>query len=368
MVVDDQPENIKLLKESLFPEFKLKVVTQGVLALKLAMAEVSPPDLILLDVMMPEMDGFEVCRRLKSCAATQEIPIIFLTAKARIEDEARGLALGAVDYITKPISPPIVLARIRTHLALRSAHRILAEKNELLLFERAIMEQIVLQMRHESQFYTQGLRYLVSPVEKTNGDLLLSKRTSSGKHRVLLGDFTGHGLPAAVGAPLVSHIFHAENYIDSSVETILALINQELLQRLPVNLFMVAVFMELDRENMTLDIRCCGVPNVLIFRRNFDRLRVTSSYPALGVMADLSGYSPSPPLSLQSGDRVFAYSDGLIEQRSASGALFGEDRLEKELARILQQDAPIDEVLRTLEHFSRGREVADDVTLVEMQV
>lgn len=113
---------------ALLPEFKIKAVTNGRLALKLVTASDAPPDLILLDVMMPDMDGFEVCQHLKQQADTQEIPIIFLTGKVRIEDEARGLALGAVDYSTKPITPSIVRARIRTHLALRTAHQNLAKK------------------------------------------------------------------------------------------------------------------------------------------------------------------------------------------------------------------------------------------------
>ena len=108
----------------------------GERALKLAAAE-PKPDLVLLDIMMPGMDGYEVCRRLKADAATHEIPVIFLTAKTQVEDESRGFEVGCVDYVTKPISPPIVLARVRTHLALKAAADFLRDKNAYLAAEVA---------------------------------------------------------------------------------------------------------------------------------------------------------------------------------------------------------------------------------------
>ncbi len=117
LVVDDTPENIDLLKGILGPEYGIKVATNGRLALKLAM--LSPkPDLILLDVMMPEMDGYEVCRQLKASEETRAIPVIFITAKGEVEDVAQGFALGAADYITKPVVAAITLARVRTHMKL----------------------------------------------------------------------------------------------------------------------------------------------------------------------------------------------------------------------------------------------------------
>ena len=121
LVVDDTPENIDVLRGVLGPHYIVKVATNGALALKIAAA--APPDLILLDVMMPEMDGYEVCRRLKEDEATRAIPVIFVTAKSDTNDETRGFELGAADYIAKPVSPPVVLARVRTHLSLRDQTR-----------------------------------------------------------------------------------------------------------------------------------------------------------------------------------------------------------------------------------------------------
>ena len=118
LVVDDMPDNLTLMSGLLRDNYKVKIATNGEKALKIATSD-NPPDLILLDIMMPEMDGYEVCRRLQNDPKTRRIPVIFLTARADMKDEKRGLDLGAVDYISKPYSTPIVLARMRTHIRLK---------------------------------------------------------------------------------------------------------------------------------------------------------------------------------------------------------------------------------------------------------
>ena len=133
LVVDDTPENIDVLSGALRGDYKIKVAASGEAALRIAAGD-PKPDIVLLDIMMPEMDGYEVCRRLKANPVTARIPVIFITAKAEVSDEQRGFELGAVDYITKPISPPIVQARVRTQLALydqrRELEKVVAERTQ----------------------------------------------------------------------------------------------------------------------------------------------------------------------------------------------------------------------------------------------
>ncbi|HYQ39172.1 MAG TPA: two-component system response regulator [Pseudomonas sp.] len=131
LMVDDNPNNLVLVNNLLKHDYRLKVANNGQTALRVA-AGAEQPDLILLDIMMPELDGYEVCRRLKADERLRDIPVIFLTACSRIADERHGLELGAVDYITKPISPPIMLARIRTHLKLKASADFLRSKSEYL--------------------------------------------------------------------------------------------------------------------------------------------------------------------------------------------------------------------------------------------
>jgi putative two-component system response regulator len=131
LVVDDTPDNLSLMSSLLKDDYKVKVANGGEKALKIAQSD-NPPDLILLDIMMPGMDGYEVCHHLKSNPATRDIPVIFLTAKAEVADEKKGLEMGAVDYITKPISPPIVMARVATQLSLKASADFLRDKADYL--------------------------------------------------------------------------------------------------------------------------------------------------------------------------------------------------------------------------------------------
>jgi putative two-component system response regulator len=138
LIVDDTPDNIMLLSRLLKDRYNTKVANNGSTALQIAAATPSL-DLILLDVMMPGLDGYETCRQLKANPVTADIPVIFLTAKNQVEDEAMGLSLGAVDYIAKPISPPILFARVATQLSLRNARRELEEHNQNL--EKLVQER-----------------------------------------------------------------------------------------------------------------------------------------------------------------------------------------------------------------------------------
>ncbi len=138
LIVDDERFHLNVMVDLLNEDYKIVVAKSGQKALEIAFSE-QPPDLILLDVIMPDMDGYEVCQRLKSSELVCHIPVIFLTIKSDVEDETRGFSLGAVDYITKPFSPPIVRARVQTHLMLRRALLELEQQNEKL--EKKIQER-----------------------------------------------------------------------------------------------------------------------------------------------------------------------------------------------------------------------------------
>ncbi len=152
LVADDSPQNIELLSRVLGQDHRIKVATSGDKALKIVYSD-EPPDLILLDIMMPDLSGHEVCRRIKANPDRRRIPVIFVTALGTIEDESLGLSLGAVDYITKPISPPLVQARVRTHLALydqsRELERMVAQRTSELVATR---QQLIRRLGRAAEF------------------------------------------------------------------------------------------------------------------------------------------------------------------------------------------------------------------------
>ena len=144
LVVDDIPENIDILSEILEQHYEVRVALSGEKALEIASSG-NPPDLVLLDINMPGMDGYEVCRQLKANAATRPIPVLFVTAARDVESEAKGFAVGCLDYITKPISPPIVLARVKTQLSLFDQNRVLKQEVYKRTLELSRFQDITIQ-------------------------------------------------------------------------------------------------------------------------------------------------------------------------------------------------------------------------------
>ena len=173
LVVDDTPQNITILGELLQPHYTVRATNSGERALQ-AVRSQPQPDLVLLDVMMPGMDGYEVLRRLKADKATQNIPVVFVTALGDEQNEEHGLELGAVDYIAKPFNPAIVLARVRTHLELKQARDRLAHQNEWLEQEvaRRMSENLLIQ-----DLSMRALAFLAEARDTDTGNHILRTQT-----------------------------------------------------------------------------------------------------------------------------------------------------------------------------------------------
>jgi two-component system, HptB-dependent secretion and biofilm response regulator len=362
LAVDDVPENIDVLKSILTSEYAMSAAVNGPLALKIA--EKQLPDLILLDVMMPGMDGHQVLRRLKENEATRSIPVMFVSALGEEENELQGLELGAGGYVAKPIPPKILKARISTHLTLLRIRRELDDKNRRLEQERAFLEDVVLRMSQDSHFDASRLKVLHRLVDKTGGDLVLSAFRPNGRRHLLVGDFTGHGLPAALGGILVSHLFYDLTARDSDAEQVVAEINRVLHAQLPSNIYMAAQLVELAADGRAMRVWNAGLPDCLVLRGDGQWLHLASSLLPLGIIGDIEG-TPTASLPLVPGDHCYAFTDGLTEAENRAGEQFGMTRLKETLLRY--RDAGD---LRGLEQdhqeFVAGQPLLDDLTLVEL--
>lgn len=186
LIVDDTPQNISVLNESLKHDYVIHAATDGEKSLRIARSA-APPDLILLDIMMPRMDGYEVCRQLKSDEGTRDIPVLFVTTRGEVQDETHGLELGAVDYLTKPVNPAIVRARVKTHMELKNARGFL--KNENIVLEQKVKERT----RELNTTQSVTIRCMASLAETRDNETGAHIRRTQGYVRVLAQELRKQG-------------------------------------------------------------------------------------------------------------------------------------------------------------------------------
>src|SRR6201986_2520273 len=229
LLVDDAPENIQVANSILKDIYRIRIATNGPKALELAKVD-PPPDLVLLDVMMPGMDGYEVCKRLKLDPVTREIPVIFLTGQTEVQDETRGFEVGAVDYIHKPFSPAVVKARVQAHLVLRGIREQLALQLLTIQKELETARQIQMSILPSEIPKIEGLdiaaRYV--PMTSVAGDFY-DFLLVDGKHiGILVADVSGHGMPAALIASMLKIALAAQAANAADPAKVLLGLNQTL--------------------------------------------------------------------------------------------------------------------------------------------
>src|SRR5499425_3758948 len=227
LVVDETLLNISVITGALKENYRTKVATSGAKALAIAAAD-EKPDLILLDVMMPEMDGYEVCSRLKADPTTREIPIIFLTSQTSADDETHGFEVGAVDYVHKPFSPAVVRARVRSHILLREARAQLAEQLLALNTELEMARRIQLSILPHELPKLDGLDIAVRfhPMASVGGDFYDFIHVDDKHLGILVADVSGHGLPSALIASMLQVALAAQVQHASEPGKVLAGLNK----------------------------------------------------------------------------------------------------------------------------------------------
>jgi hypothetical protein len=264
----------------------------------------------------------------------------------------------------------------RTQLALRqsekSLHDALIEvgsQREMLMHEQNLVEKIITKMRASVVLDLKGLRYVNTSVGRTGGDLIFSTRRPDGVRHVLLGDITGHGLPAAIIGPLVSDIFHTMTHKGFSCAVILEEINRSLRKKLPTGTYLAAAILEWDPELSHFFIWNGGMPEILIFHNAAVRHRVPSGNFPLGIVDNDTLQSRRVSLHLDAGDRLFLHSDGIIESSTPMGESYGSERFENWLVTLLtHHDLPLESLTKELDVFRCGRLQDDDITLIEVSV
>jgi len=325
LIVDDTPTNIGVISGALKDSYRTKIATNGEKALALANAE-EKPDLILLDIMMPGIDGYEVCNRLKADPATAEIPIIFLTGQTGAEDETRGFACGAVDYIHKPFSPAVVKARVRSHIMLREARAQLAAQLDALNQELEMARQIQLSILPHSVPQLPGLEIAArySPMTSVAGDFYDFIQIDDKHIGILIADVSGHGLPSALIASMIQVALAGQSHNAAEPAMVLAGLNRALCGKFSMN-FVTAAYVYLDLEKKLMRYAGAGHPPVLRWRNSEGKTtKIIENGLVLG-MIDEAEYS-AVELPLQPGDRYVLYTDGIPEAANSDEVQYGFDR------------------------------------------
>jgi len=372
LVVDDAAANLQVVNSILRDDYKIRIATSGAKALELV--KVKPlPDLILLDVMMPEMDGYEVCGHLKATKETQDIPVIFLTGKIEAQDETKGFEAGAVDYIHKPFSPSVVKARVHTHLVLREASEQLAQQlisiNQELQVAREIQLSILPQETPKIRGLEIAARYI--PMSSVAGDFYDFIIVDERHVGILVADVSGHGLPAALIASMLQVALTAQFVHASEPGRVLSGLNQALCGKFRTH-FVTAAYLFVDMEKNSISYAGAAHPPLLLWRM--------SKWSAIEVEENglLLGHFPGESYSVvqlpvEPGDRVILYTDGIMEAKNSSSEMFGIDRFKRflETNHALGTnefiDALIDELSRWTGH-PKGQGQDDDITILAVDV
>jgi len=266
LIVDDTPTNIGVISNASKDSYRTKIATNAETALALANAEAKPA-LPLLDIMMPGMDGYEVCNRLKTDPATREIPVVFLTGQTGAEDETRGFEVGAVDYVHKPFSPAVVKARVRTHILLREARAQLAAQLDALNQELEMARQIQLSILPHSVPQLPGLEIAArySPMTSVAGDFYDFIQLDNKHIGILIADVSGHGLPSALIASMIQVALAGQAPHAAEPAKVLAGLNRALVGKFSMN-FVTAAYVYVDLEKGLLRYAGAGHPSVLQWR------------------------------------------------------------------------------------------------------
>lgn len=367
LIVDDNIQNLNILGRMLERDYHVLVARSGQEALRLIRDNESP-DIILLDIMMPGMDGYEVCQKLKEDPETAEIPVIFITAMTGIEDEARGLSLGAVDYITKPYQVPIIRARVRTQVELLTSRRERAEAFEGLSRELEAMNELQQRIVPAEPFISEHIRAegLYIPSGLASGDYFDFFPREQGGLRCVVADVSGHGARAAFIMAMVRTVFHLNDTRNLPLPDLLSRLNAELLDTLGEDGDFITVFAaDVDPEKNRLEYVNAGhCPAFFKDDQGFREMESTSGI--LGVFQE--GFE-ARTLRTDSPWKLLIYTDGFYESKVSDSGIFGYEAFRDLCSEIMQdEEFEVSLLPESVSRAVRGDiEITDDQTALYVE-
>jgi phosphoserine phosphatase RsbU/P len=385
LIVDDTPQNIHVLMEILKADYIIVAATCGQKALELAARE-PKPDLVLLDVMMPEIDGYEVCEKLKANPETNHIPIIFVTALSEMDSEERGLSLGAVDFITKPFQPALVRIRVHNQLELKR-HRdyleteVCARTQELsavsavkekLEHELDVARRLQLSMLACDRFVlpgksSGGLAAVLRPARAVGGDLYDYAMLDANRLLIVLGDVSDKGVAAALFMVRALTLIRSLAITTKSPGELLSRVNRALCQDNEAMMFVTIACCIFELDTMRWTYAAGGHEPPLLLEKGKPTFLDLESGPALGLFTDCE--FPDHEGQLSPSSTLLLYTDGVTEAESAAKAQYGSERLIN-AGRLLVDSEPGDilqGISQSVKDFVGNVEQSDDLTMLAIK-
>jgi sigma-B regulation protein RsbU (phosphoserine phosphatase) len=368
LIVDDAEANVDVLVNALRDEYKLSVAIDGEGALR--SVEKSPPDLVLLDIVMPGIDGYEVCRRLRATEATRELPIMFLSSLEDVKDKTRGFEIGANDYVTKPFEILEVKARVRSLLkakAYADAVKEAAERDWRIARE---IQMGILPADVASRVRGTGLdvHALLEPAQHVGGDLYEVLRLAEDRVLVAVGDVSGKGIPAALFMGVTMTLLRSMARQCTAPDEILRRVNDELLEQNPRRMFVTLQCLIVDTAKRQVACASAGHHSaVLLAPEKPPRLVIEPSGRVVGMLPD--NPVTTETIELHPGETLVLFTDGVSEAFDREKELFGEERLLAHLAKEPGRNAKETTlgVLEAVRRYAAGAKQSDDITVVSVR-
>jgi CheY-like chemotaxis protein/anti-sigma regulatory factor (Ser/Thr protein kinase) len=339
LVTDDTEANLSLIS-TVVSKLGHKVIQarNGQEAVDLFQAEA--PDMILMDVMMPVMDGYQATAEIRKLAGNKWVPVIFLSAKAQDSDLIRGLAVGGDDYLTKPVNLTILQAKIKAMQRIAEMQRMIAENAEQLEryheeneleqdLAKHLLERIIRADKLDDKLVERWIR----PATTFSGDIIATEFTPKNELYVILADSTGHGLAAALSVLPVIEVFYGMTKKGYGISNIARKLNHKIQQLFPMERFVAAVLVAINFSDRTIELWSGGMPTAYFVNEHGKILREwRSAHPPLGILEDIEFQAKTETFHWNKPGQLLLYSDGLVEAENAAGERFGVERLVQALA------------------------------------
>jgi phosphoserine phosphatase RsbU/P len=369
LLVDDAKANLDILVEGLKSDYKLSLALNGEMALQIAVR--TPPDLVLLDIVMPGLDGYEVCRRLRQRPETAEVPIMFLSSLEEVQHKTRGFEAGANDYLTKPFEMLEVKARVRSLLKAKAYNDAVKEQiaSELRIAREIQMGMLPHDFGEAERAYGVEFGAVLEPAREVGGDLYGVCAAEPGRLVLFLGDVSGKGIPASmfmVRAISLAQLLAREI---ADPERILARLNDELAADNPSGMFVTflcGVYEPVSRRLALANAGHCRP--VLLPAGEAPRWAVKNLGTALGFEPGFQ--FERTELTLREGDALICYTDGVSEAFNSQDECYGNERLLGEAGAFAGQSAPAMAagLLQKVRAFAGSAPQSDDIAILALRV